>query len=266
MKLKSAVAYRVCLFLFICLCFHQATAQSTSDSENKSAINGISVKTTKLEFLDANRNRVIPVLLYSAIEKGGSQSTSKKIAIINHGYGGKNTDYFFIASNLVARGYVVASIQHELPSDEPLPTTTDNIYEARKPSWERGAQNILFVIQELKKTNPNLNYKKLLLIGHSHGGDTIMIFVREHSKLVNKVISLDNRRVPIPRVKKPKILSIRSSDQVADSGVLPTLKEQKKFNIKIIKLENTFHNDMWDGGTAVQKQQINEIISRFLEN
>jgi predicted esterase len=41
----------------------------------------------------------------------------------------------------------------------------------RKPTWERGVQNILFTIAELKKNKPNLNLEKVILIGHSNGGD-----------------------------------------------------------------------------------------------
>lgn len=61
---------------------------------------------------------------------------------------------------------------------------------------------------------------------------------------MDKIISLDNRRMELPRTKQPRIYSLRSSDQPADEGVLPTIEEQEKFGIKIIKLPNTIHNDM----------------------
>lgn len=126
-------------------------------------------------------------------------------------------------------------------------------------------QNILFVIGELKKMRRDFDFKNLLLVGHSNGGDMTMLFAEKYSKLVKRIISLDNRRMPLPRAKKPQILSIRSSDQPADKGVLPSAEEQKKFGIKIVKLENTIHNDMWDGATDEQKREINRIISDFLE-
>jgi predicted dienelactone hydrolase len=248
-----------------------STPEATSDifvKHNKSTGHQTEVKTESLDFFDEARRRAVPVVLYSPVEiiKTASRKRSKlKLAILNHGYGGKNTDYSFIANNLVAHGYCVASIQHQLPSDEPLPTT-GNPYLTRKPNWERGARNILFVIQELKRIRPDLDFKNLLLVGHSNGGDTAMLFAQEHSALVRKVISLDNRRMPIPRTSKPQILSIRSSDQPADAGVLPGSEEQKKFDIKIIKLNNTRHDDMWDGATEKQKQEINQIINSFLAN
>ena len=177
----------------------------------------------------------------------------------------KNTEYSFIAETLVAQDYFVASIQHELPTDEPMPTIGKPA-EVRRPNWERGASNILFVIEELKKSRPELDFKNLLLVGHSNGGDTAMLFAEKYPKRAGKIISLGNRRMTLPHVKRPQILSIRSSDQAADEGVLPTAEEQEKFGIKIIKLKNTVHNDMWDGATVEQKARNHEIILSFLQS
>ncbi len=130
-------------------------------------------------------------MLYSSAPALGTSTAKKskpKLAIISHGYGGRNTDYSFIADNLVAHGYLVASIQHQLPSDAPLPTT-GTVYEARKPSWASGVRNILFVVEELRKSKPDLDFDDLLLIGHSHGGDTSMLFAHEHPTLVSMIIS-----------------------------------------------------------------------------
>lgn len=234
-------------------------------AQNSSAKRKVSaeVKTQSLDLFDKVRQRLVPVTMYLPEKADGRHKSKRfKIAIISHGYGGKNTAYSFIAEYLVRRGYVVASIQHELASDEPMPLT-GTIYETRKPFWERGVQNILFVIEELKKSEWNLDYKNLLLIGHSNGGDTSMLFASEHPDQAAKIISFDNRRMPFPRQKRPQILSIRSSDQSADARVLPTAEEQKRFRTKIVKAD-IIHNDMWDGATEIQKQEIIEIINGFL--
>lgn len=81
---------------------------------------------------------------------------------------------------------------------------------------------------------------------------------------MDKIISLDNRRMELPRTKQPRIYSLRSSDQPADEGVLPTIEEQEKFGIKIIKLPNTIHNDMNDRGNNKQKKEINNYVMAFL--
>ena len=157
----------------------------------------------------------------------------------------------------------MASIQHELPSDELLPMT-GNAQVSRRPNWERGAQNILFVINELKNRYPTLDFKHLTLIGHSNGGDMSMLFAHKYPELVNKVISLDNRRMPFPKTKQPRIYSLRSSDQVADEGVLPNEQEQKSFGITVIKLNNTIHNDMDDNANDIQRKEINSFVLEFL--
>lgn len=243
--------------------FCQTPAPASSQNKREKIAEPIEIKTETLDLFDKNRNRRVPVALYFPAENSKTKKRKLKLAIFSHGYGMKNTEYSFIAENLAARGYLVTCIQHELPTDEPMPTV-GNPSEVRRPHWERGVENILFVISELKRISPKTDYKNLLLAGHSNGGDTTMLFVQKYPELARKVFSLDNRRMSLPRVKRPQILSIRSSDQPADEGVLPNVEEQKEFGIKIIKLQNTTHNDMWDGATDAQKREINKIIADFL--
>ena len=92
-----------------------------------------------------------------------------------------------------------------------------------------------------------------------------MLIASEYPQFAKTVITLDNRRVPFPRSKQPKIFSIRSSDQPADTGVLPSKEDQKKYNIKIIKV-NTTHNDMGGSGTEDEKKEINNYILNFLQS
>lgn len=111
-----------------------------------------------------------------------------------------------------------------MPTDELLPLT--GIPQiVRRSNWERGVENILFVITKLKITNPELDFKRLILVGHSNGGDMTVLFAHTYPNLVGKIISLDNRRVELPRTSHPKVYSLRSSDQPADEGVLLTLPE-----------------------------------------
>jgi predicted esterase len=165
----------------------------------------------------------------------------------------------FLASN----GFFVVSIQHELATDSLLPLT-GNPQILRRPFWERGADNILFVINELKKTNPDLNYKHITLIGHSNGGDMTALFPAKYPNTVDKIITLDNRRMSFPKTKKVKVYSLRSSDQPADEGVLPTEKEIKKYKILIVKLTKTTHNEMDDNANDYQKKEIQNYILTFL--
>ena len=58
------------------------------------------------------------------------------------------------------------------------------------------------------------------------------------------------------KTKKVKVYSLRSIDQPADEGVLPTETEIKKYKIKIVKLVNTTHNEMDDNANDEQRKEI----------
>ncbi|MFN8579542.1 MAG: alpha/beta fold hydrolase [Gemmatimonadaceae bacterium] len=218
------------------------------------------VRVETLDLVDASRKRAVPVALYSPT--GLTQPA--RLAVLSHGYGAKNTDYSFIARFLATRGYVVASVQHEVPGDEPLPST-GNPFQTRMPSWRRGMQNILFVIDALKTSQPLLDTGRVLLVGHSQGGDTSVLLATEYPSRVDAVISLDNRRMPWPRTAQPRLFSLRSSDQRPDDGVIPSPEEQVRHGMRIVTLPATKHDDMWDGATKSQQDEILGHIERFLE-
>jgi len=215
---------------------------------------------------DQSRQRDIPIAIYRP-DKDGIKAKHKKIVIFSHGYyhnkSGSYLKYSYLTRFLASKDYYVVSIQHELSTDSLLPLT-GNTQVLRRPFWERGADNILFVINYLRKTNPELDFKNITLIGHSNGADIAALFPQKYPDFVNKIITLDNRRMVLPKSKKLKVLSLRSSDQTADEGVLPTEKEQNIFGIKIIKLPMTKHNDMDDNANTQQRKEINDYILTFL--
>lgn len=146
-----------------------------------------------------------------------------------------------------------------LKSDPELPKT-GNVLIRRKTFWRRGVQNILFVLSDIKKAYPSLNFDKVILIGHSNGGDISMMFAQTHPELVAKVISLDSLRNPFPTQNSIPILSLRANDTQAGEGVLP------KIGAEIITLNNAKHIDMCDRGPENVKQEIIDQISKFLMN
>lgn len=223
------------------------------------------VKVERLELYDYSRSRSIPVALYLP----DSAAIKQKLVIFNHGYaenqGTPYLSYSYLNNFLAQHGYLVVSIQQELPTDEPLPMN-GNLREKRIPNWENGMQNILFVVKELKSRIPNLDDKRYSLIGHSNGGDISMYFAAEYPKKISKVISLDNRRMPIPKIDSLKIYSLRSSDLPADEGVIPTPAEQITHGMSIVTLPNTKHIEMSDEtATEEQKKEIREYVLKFLE-
>lgn len=225
----------------------------------------VSFDTFKL--YDQTRQREIPIAIYQP--KSIKKLKSQRVIIFSHGYGqNKGGDYLaysYLTKYLASKGFFVISIQHELPTDSLLPLT-GNPQIVRRPFWERGADNILFVINELKTTNPDLDYKHITVIGHSNGGDITALFPQKYSNIVEKIITLDNRRMALPKTKNIKIFSLRSSDQLADEGVLPTDVEIKKFGIKIIQLPNTTHNEMDDNANNEQRKEIQNYIMMFLND
>ena len=47
---------------------------------------------------------------------------------------------------------------------------------------------------------------------------------------------MDHRRMIMPRIQKPRLYTLRGCDYDADSGVLPTEKEQEQFRMKVVKV------------------------------
>jgi predicted esterase len=225
-----------------------------------------SVKTERFEYFDSVRSRNIPVEIYKP--KTNQLIVNQKVVVFNHGYGFNRGDsylgYSYIGEYLASKGYFVVSIQHEQKGDDSL-AMKGNLQELRKPNWLKGVQNIKFVLNQIHIDYLNLNTNQIILIGHSNGGDMSMLFTQMYPELVHKVISLDNRRVSLPRVSYPCVYSIRSSDQLPDEGVLPTFEEQCLYNITVVQLPNTLHNDMANNATKKQRVEILDLISKFIE-
>lgn len=225
----------------------------------------VQLDTTQL--FDSLRQRIVPIAIYQPQKQ--IISGKQPLVIISHGYGqNKGGDYLaysYLSNYLATKGYLVVSIQHELPTDSLLPLT--GIPQiVRRPFWERGADNILFVLKYVQKNYSHLDFNSVALIGHSNGGDMTALFPQKYPGYVAKIITLDNRRMALPKNKYPAVLSIRSSDQPADEGVLPSKEEERTFNIRIIRLANTIHNDMDDSANEIQRNEIRKLILDFLVN
>jgi predicted esterase len=189
------------------------------------------------------------------------------VAILNHGNTVKFTEYSFLANLLAARGYMVVSIQHDLETDEPMVTQAGEEYVGRRPQYNRGIANIMFAIDELKKIQPNSDFRHLTMVGHSNGGDISMYFAKRHPDLIKKVVTLDNLRVPFSTDGKFKILSFRSRDPVfkADPGVVPNDEMCQKAGITVVKTTYQ-HNDLSDRGPDHVKNEIQAILDKFLDD
>jgi hypothetical protein len=186
------------------------------------------------------------------------------VAVINHGNTVRFTEYSFLANLLAARGYLAMSIQHDLSTDAPLVTKVGERFVGREPVYERGVANILFALGEIHKVQPHADYKHLVMIGHSNGGDISMYFAEKHPALVKKVVTLDNLRVPLAQGAF-KILSFRSTDPhfKPDPGVVPSDEICREAGIKVVTTRYQ-HTDMSDRGPESLKVSIENELSKFL--
>ena len=229
-------------------------SQPTSDDSHRSFV----------RLFDSARDRHVPVVLeMPATASHCSAAHPCPVALISAGYGIDVSRYGFVSTALSERGYLAVSVQHELPSDPPLPTQGD-LFAARTPNWQRGAGNLRFVRDALALSHPAYDWAKPVLVGHSNGGDISAWLVRESPGFASILITLDHRRVPLPRDKVPRVLSLRASDFQADAGVLPTGEELARSNACVLKIPGARHNDMHDGGPVALKRAIVDHMADFL--
>jgi hypothetical protein len=97
-----------------------------------------------------------------------------------------------------------------------------------------------------------------------NGADMAALFPQKCQNVVDKIITLDNRGMALPKMKNFKVYSLWSSGQPADEGVLPTKKDRKVFRIKIVKLENTTLDKMDESANGDQREEIQDYVSTFL--
>jgi predicted peptidase len=251
LKLLQSVVFSNLFIAALCFISNAVSAQALSAPDT-------------VTWFDSVRQRRIPIAFY----KPKVKKSHKKypLIIFSHGYGqnvgGDYLIYSYLNGNLARNGYFVASIQHELPTDDLIPM--EGIPRiVRRPFWERGVENIRFVIDELTRRGYDLDFRHITLVGHSNGGDMTALFPEKYPGKVYRIITLDNRRMALPL--KEHVFSLRSSDQPADEGVLPSSQSLLKYKMTVIKLSSTKHNEMDDDAKKEQRKEINTYLNEFLK-
>lgn len=227
------------------------------------ALYSITLSAKSTYVFDQARDRKIPVEIYEPEYQRDCGAQSKcPVAILSAGYGVSHKKYEFIASVYARQGYLVLAVRHELPGDPPLSTYGD-LYKTRIENWQRGAETLRVVVSSMEQRYQGYNFKRLTLIGHSNGGDISAWLATQDSSMVDTLITLDHRRVPIPKAKGLRVLSLRAGDLPADEGVIPTPDEQTSLGICIVKFPKALHNNMTDYGPEWLKSHIHETLVRF---
>jgi pimeloyl-ACP methyl ester carboxylesterase len=224
-----------------------------------------------LKFHDASRDNR-PVEVDIAIRRDKEMQANAgmidlPVAILSHGNTVKFTEYSFLANLFAARGYLVVSIQHDLPTDAPMVTKVGELYVGRLPQYLRDVANINFAIAEMKKVQANADYDHLTMVGHSMGADVSLYYAKLYPDHIKKVVTLDNLRVPFMTDGKFKILSFRSKDPVfkTDPGVIPADDICEKAGITVVRTDFQ-HNDMRDTGPDHAKASIQNMVDKFLDD
>ena len=215
--------------------------------------------------VDSTRARSIPVVIYTPTAPGKcSGETRCPVALLSAGHGMKNVQYAFLASALTRLGYLVIGIQHEQPGDPPLPFS-GNMMVLRMPFWKTGVGNLQFVRAALRQEYPHYDWDHLTLVGHSNGGDVSALFAEQHPEQVTALVTLDNRRYPLPRTSNPRVLSIRAgSDIAADPGVLPDTADQATYGIRIVTIGDAKHEQLTALGPLATQARVVAIVTDFL--
>jgi len=219
-----------------------------------------------LNIYDELRNRHIPIsIAYPDNAKVCQPNSPCEVIFISAGYRVPYEKYNFLTSLLTHLNYLVVSIDHELPSDPPLSRTGD-LYETRIENWQRGSKTLAFVHDKLSKRFINYDFKQLTLIGHSNGGDISTWLTNKNSSYIKQLITLDHKRVTLPKNKKVKVLSITSPEYPIKKGVLLTNSERKDYGVCVIDIPNSKHMDLTDYGTPIVKEKVIQIVKKFLSN
>jgi len=224
-----------------------------------------------LTFYDPTRdNRMVAVDIAVRRDKemqANADMITLPVAILNHGNTVKFTEYSFLANVFAARGYLAISIQHDLPTDAPMVTKVGELYVGRHPQYLRGVANIKFAVEEMQKVQPNADYDRLTMVGHSAGADISVYFAKMYPNHIKEVVTLDNLRVPLMTDGRFKILSFRSKDPrfKTDPGVIPSKGVREKSGITVIQTGHQ-HTDMSDRGPDDVKSTIEGTLDKFLDD
>src|SRR5215212_9460442 len=102
------------------------------------------IRHQSLDLFDPSRQRPISVdiaIRWDYEMKADDGFWKLPVAIISNGNTVKNTEYSFLANVFAARGYLVASIQQDIPTDPPLMTKVGLPYVGRQAVRKRRSQH-----------------------------------------------------------------------------------------------------------------------------
>jgi len=214
--------------------------------------------------VDQSRNRTIPINITLPNNSNKCSAQIKcPVAFINAGYGISHNEYTFASKLFNAKGYLSIAVAHEFKTDPAL-NRMQPYLTTRMENWHRGVVTLKFLVNQLSEQYPEYDFTKLTLFGHSNGGDISALYGSIYPNEVSTIITLDHRRMLIPRNKNTRVLTLRGSDYPADANVLLNDTERKEFPVSQITIEKSRHNDMYDGGPKWLVDRMSKEVGAFL--
>ncbi|WP_404340426.1 alpha/beta hydrolase [Pseudoalteromonas mariniglutinosa] len=214
---------------------------------------------------DKSRDRSVPINI--TLPSSDSECTAQAkcpVAFINAGYGINHNGYTFVSKALNQRGYLTIAVAHELKGDPAL-NRRPPYMATRMENWHRGVATLKSLVGELSCRYPQFDFTRLTLFGHSNGGDISALYAAIYPDEVSAIITLDHRRMLLPRNKDIRVLTLRSSDYPADHQVLLNKNELAQYPVTQITIEKSRHNDMYDGGPKWLVERMTKEIALFIQ-
>lgn len=236
------------------------------------------MKTLHFDFYDESRKRQVPVSVYLPEKEGNNLPT----IVFGPGYQGQEDiqkeelvykKYTYLAEYFTAKGYAFVSIQHDVFGDvDGLEKVDPNAIqdEARRHLYIRGEANILFALAQLAHQKLPLRLDKLILSGHSNGGDIAKYFANQHPDLVRCVILFDARRARLRSASPLCVLMFEADDTTTDVGVIAEPVQENNsmranLDLTVIKPSGALHASYIDGEiTEPLKNKVYAALDWFL--
>ena len=207
----------------------QAEAQSTLGTPADTAIERVSVQ--EFDWLDASRDRQVPVRLYLPLDVPGAQAQPLPLVVFSHGIGGSRRGYSYLGRYWASQGYASLHLQH-VGSDRALwlgnPLALPGRLQAAAQDSEATARvrDLSFALDQLL-TGPlatRIDAGRIVAAGHSYGANTILLAVGAEVERGGQALRLRDARIKAAIViSAPPFYGEASPEKVLGRISVPSL-------------------------------------------
>ncbi|WP_414622618.1 alpha/beta hydrolase [Calothrix sp. CCY 0018] len=171
---------------------------------NPATMGNLAVEKQTITLQDPNRNRTIPIDIYSNREKQSQQ----QLVVISHGFGASRSSLSYLARHLASYGVSVAAIEHpgsNISAINRAASASDLKNLISPQEFIDRPKDISFSLNELAKLNTQpgrlqgkLNTQQVSVIGHSLGGYTALaiaggeVNIEQLRKFCNKSLNISS--------------------------------------------------------------------------